>query len=242
MPTGDTRSDLRKSTIPQGGTVHRTFTADPAAQALAAPSLPPGGHRLPLSAPCRWAMQILRAISSHAPHAHRKPSAGDFTVNQRTPTYHSPGHRPKTSHRAPRHRLPSPRVRHPPPPATPGASCFLRTPSCPPTKPRPASPPTTAASRLSSATDSARPSTPSSTTYASDASALASASSAYNGQSGSTSSPGPWASAPQDVPRGNTGPNSAPETAVWHRIGTHSILDRPLAEGHRAGRGRRLAG
>lgn len=29
---------------------------------------------------------------------------------------------------------------------------------------------------------------------------------------------------------------------VWHRIGTHSILDRPLAEGHLAGPGRRLVG
>ncbi|MEV4998567.1 hypothetical protein [Streptomyces niveus] len=29
---------------------------------------------------------------------------------------------------------------------------------------------------------------------------------------------------------------------VWRRIGTHSILDRPLAEGHLAGRGRRLVG
>jgi hypothetical protein len=29
---------------------------------------------------------------------------------------------------------------------------------------------------------------------------------------------------------------------VWHRIGTHSILDQPLAEGHLAGAGRRLVG
>ncbi|MFJ3891423.1 hypothetical protein [Streptomyces rubrogriseus] len=29
---------------------------------------------------------------------------------------------------------------------------------------------------------------------------------------------------------------------VWHRIGTHSILDRPLAEGHLAGQGHRLVG
>ncbi|MGW3269669.1 hypothetical protein [Streptomyces sp. NPDC001056] len=29
---------------------------------------------------------------------------------------------------------------------------------------------------------------------------------------------------------------------VWHRIGTHSILDRPLAEGRLAGQGRRLVG
>ncbi|WP_051718240.1 hypothetical protein [Streptomyces megasporus] len=29
---------------------------------------------------------------------------------------------------------------------------------------------------------------------------------------------------------------------VWHRIGTHSVLDRPLAEGHLAGQGRRLVG
>jgi len=29
---------------------------------------------------------------------------------------------------------------------------------------------------------------------------------------------------------------------VWHRIGTHSILDRPLAEGPLAGLGRRLVG
>lgn len=29
---------------------------------------------------------------------------------------------------------------------------------------------------------------------------------------------------------------------VWHRIGTHRILDRPLAEGHLAGLGRRLVG
>ncbi|MEV2255856.1 hypothetical protein AB0I94_35765 [Streptomyces sp. NPDC050147] len=29
---------------------------------------------------------------------------------------------------------------------------------------------------------------------------------------------------------------------VWHRIGTHSILDRPLAEGHLAGPDSRLVG
>lgn len=29
---------------------------------------------------------------------------------------------------------------------------------------------------------------------------------------------------------------------VWHRIGTHSILGQPLAEGHLAGLGRRLVG
>ncbi|MCX5207653.1 hypothetical protein OG897_40405 [Streptomyces sp. NBC_00237] len=29
---------------------------------------------------------------------------------------------------------------------------------------------------------------------------------------------------------------------VWHRIGTHSILDRPLAEGHLVGAGGRLVG
>ncbi|WP_326680916.1 hypothetical protein [Streptomyces sp. NBC_01237] len=28
---------------------------------------------------------------------------------------------------------------------------------------------------------------------------------------------------------------------VWHRIGTHSILDRPLADGHLSSSGRRLA-
>lgn len=29
---------------------------------------------------------------------------------------------------------------------------------------------------------------------------------------------------------------------VWHRVGTHSILDRPLTEGRLAGQGRRLVG
>lgn len=29
---------------------------------------------------------------------------------------------------------------------------------------------------------------------------------------------------------------------VWHRIGTHSILDRPVAEGCLAGAGHRLVG
>ncbi|MDR3034907.1 MAG: hypothetical protein LBV78_17700 [Kitasatospora sp.] len=29
---------------------------------------------------------------------------------------------------------------------------------------------------------------------------------------------------------------------VWHRVGTHSILDRPLAEGRRAGPGLQLVG
>ncbi|MEU2732553.1 hypothetical protein ABZ650_33065 [Streptomyces griseoviridis] len=29
---------------------------------------------------------------------------------------------------------------------------------------------------------------------------------------------------------------------VWHRIGTHNILDKPRAEGHLAGFGRRLPG
>lgn len=145
-PPGDACSDLRKSSIPRGGTVHRTFTAHPVQREPAATSHPSGGHRPGHANAARRA--------PHQPHQPQKRQVTDAIDVARIPTRHSPTRRLKT----PRpHHVTNPFLnpsKTPTAPATRGLRASRRRPTCPP----PASP-------QNSTNASARPTTRSSVCF-----------------------------------------------------------------------------